>query len=120
MLVCDWLHSIGQNHFYVMLPFVQEYHFFFQSLRFRNVLLKVQRRFCAVSKLEKIGSQASVRMAQSCVRMPINVYCSSLHSSGHLNNMSGYSSKFQKNPALKYICSNDVAIPLGRQSVFNK
>jgi hypothetical protein len=47
-----------------MLPFDQGYRLF-QSIRFKNVLLKVQRRFCAVSKSEEIGSQASVRTAQS-------------------------------------------------------
>jgi hypothetical protein len=37
-----------------------------------------------------------------------------LHSSIHLSNMSGYSSKFHKNPAFKYICPDDVAIPFRR------
>jgi len=23
LLVCDWLHSVGQNHFYVMMSFIQ-------------------------------------------------------------------------------------------------
>jgi len=52
LLVCDWLHSVWQNHFYVMLPFYQRCRLF-QSLHFKNVLRKVQRRFCTGFKLEK-------------------------------------------------------------------
>jgi hypothetical protein len=37
MLVCDWLHSVGQNHFYVMLIFNQGY-CYIQSLHFGYVL----------------------------------------------------------------------------------
>jgi hypothetical protein len=52
LLVCDWLHSFWQNHFYVMLPFYQGCRFF-QGLHFRNVLQEVQRRFYTDSKSEK-------------------------------------------------------------------
>jgi len=119
VLVCDWLHSGWQNHFYLMLSFDQGYRLF-QNLYFRNVLLKVQRRFFVVSKSEELGSQASVRTAQSCVRMPINVYCSSLHPSEHFNNTSGRSSEFQKNLAFKCIRLDNMAIPSGLQSMFDK
>jgi hypothetical protein len=37
MLVCDWLHSVGQNHFYVMLLFIKGY-CYIQSLHFIYVL----------------------------------------------------------------------------------
>jgi len=76
-----------------MLPFDQGYRLF-QSLRFRNVILKVQRRFCVVSKLEEIGSQSSVQTVQPYVWTPINVYYSSLLPSGRLSNTSGRSSEF--------------------------
>jgi len=33
LLVCDWLHSVGQNHFYVMMLFIQGC-YFIQSLHF--------------------------------------------------------------------------------------
>jgi len=59
-------------------------------------------------------------LAQSCVRMPIIVYCSSLHPSGRLSNTSERPSEFEKNPAFKCIRPDDVAIPSGRQSMFNK
>jgi hypothetical protein len=36
-LVCDWLHSVGRNHFYVVLLFNQGYRLI-QSLLFRDVL----------------------------------------------------------------------------------
>jgi hypothetical protein len=46
VLVCDWLHFVGQNHFYVMMLFVQGY-CFIRSLHFSFVLL---RRLCAEFK----------------------------------------------------------------------
>jgi hypothetical protein len=52
VLVCDCLHFVWQNHFYVMLPFYQGW-CLFQSLLFKNMLQEVQRRFCADSKSEK-------------------------------------------------------------------
>lgn len=93
VLVCDWLYSVWQNHLYVMLLHNQRCHLF-QSLHFRYVLLKVQRRFYAVSKSDEIRFQASVRTIHTCIRMPISVYCPSLHQSGCLSNMSKHSSDF--------------------------
>jgi hypothetical protein len=49
-----------------MLLHILGYHLF-QSLHFINVLLKVQRRFCTVSKSEEIGSQASVLTASQAL-----------------------------------------------------
>jgi len=37
LLVCDWLHSVRQNHFYIMLLFNQGY-YYIQSLNFGYVL----------------------------------------------------------------------------------
>jgi len=44
-----WLHSVWQNHYYVMLLFYQGC-CLFQSLHFRKVVQNVQRIFCADSK----------------------------------------------------------------------
>jgi hypothetical protein len=49
MLVCDLLHSVGKNHFFVMMNFYQGFSYF-QSLHFREMF---SRRFCTDSKLEK-------------------------------------------------------------------
>jgi hypothetical protein len=46
VLVCDWLHSVGQNHFYVMMLFTQGCCFIW-SLHFSFVL---QRRLCVEFK----------------------------------------------------------------------
>jgi hypothetical protein len=64
--------------------------------------------------VKEIGSQDSVRTAQSCVRMPISVYCSSLHLSRCFSNTFRHSSEFEKNPTFKCIRPNDMAIPFGR------
>jgi hypothetical protein len=42
MLVCNWLHSVGQNHFYVMMHLYRDL-----------AIQKSSRRFCTASKLEK-------------------------------------------------------------------
>jgi len=55
LLVCNWLHSIGQNHFYIMLLFNRGYHLI-QSLLFRDVL---QSRFCTYSKSKKLDPKIS-------------------------------------------------------------
>jgi len=66
-----------------MLLNYQEYRLF-QSLPFRNVLLKVQRRFCADSKSEKLDPKLlsrrpshasgcpSVSTIQACIRLDIS------------------------------------------------
>jgi hypothetical protein len=41
-LVCNWLHSVGQNHFYVMLHLNRD-----------SAIQKSSRRFCTVYKSEK-------------------------------------------------------------------
>jgi hypothetical protein len=45
---------------------------------------------------------------------------SRLHPSGRNGKSSGSSSEFEKNPTFKCICPDDVAIPSGRHSVFDK
>jgi len=37
MLVCDWLHSVRQNHFYVMMLNKHGY-YYFQSIHFSYML----------------------------------------------------------------------------------
>jgi hypothetical protein len=48
-LVCNWLHSVEQNHFHVMMLFTKD------SVFFRSVLIQSygSRRFCSDSKSEK-------------------------------------------------------------------
>jgi hypothetical protein len=49
LLVCDWLHSVGQNHFYVMMFFIQGC-CFIRSLHFSFVLQRrLRAEFKAVS-----------------------------------------------------------------------
>jgi hypothetical protein len=47
LLVCDWLHSVRQNHFYVMMLIIQGC-CFIQSLHFS---FELQRRLCAEFKV---------------------------------------------------------------------
>jgi len=49
VLVCNWLHSVGQNHFYVMMLLYRG------SVIFRSLLIQSydSRRFCSDSKSEK-------------------------------------------------------------------
>jgi hypothetical protein len=51
VLVCDWLHSVGQNHFYVMLLINQGCCLYSES----TFQLCVWRRFCAGFKTEKLN-----------------------------------------------------------------
>jgi len=51
LLVCDWLHSVGQNHFYVMLLINQGYCLFSKS----TFQFCASRRFCADFKTEKLN-----------------------------------------------------------------
>jgi hypothetical protein len=52
MLVCDWLYSVWQNHYYLMLLHNQGCRLF-QSLHFRKVVQDVKRRFRVDSNSEK-------------------------------------------------------------------
>jgi hypothetical protein len=42
LLVCNWLHSVGQNHFFVMMHLQRD-----------SAIQRSSRRFCTVYKLEK-------------------------------------------------------------------
>jgi hypothetical protein len=52
LLVCNWLHSVGQNHIYVMLLFKQGCCFYLES----SCRLCASRRFCADFKIEKLNT----------------------------------------------------------------
>jgi len=113
MLVCNWLHFVGQNHFHVMMLFIRG------SVIFRSLLFQryVSRRFCIDFKPEKLDplhpsgrrdipsgrstvQASSVRMMRTfrldlpLCQEPSN--CSSLHPSGLLSNTSGCLSVFDK------------------------
>jgi len=98
MLVCDWLHSIGQNHFYVMM-----------LLNRNSVIQSSSRRFCTVYKSEKLDplhlsgqrdiSSRRLTVQASSVRTTRTFHpdlplcqeasnCSSLHLSGRLSSTS--------------------------------
>jgi len=132
-----WLHSVGQNHFYVMLLLSQGC-YFIQSLLFSYVLqedsVKFLRKFISVpfqpSRRRGIPSgRSSVKAsfirttrtfrpdAHQCLKASNS---SRLHPSGRNGKSSGRSSEFEKNPAFKCICPDDVVIPSGCHSVFDK
>jgi hypothetical protein len=75
-----------------MFPFYQGCRLF-QSLRFRNVLQEVQRRFCADSKSEWSNPKLPSGRAYQC---PEVSNCSRLHLFGRLSNVSRRSSVFDK------------------------
>jgi hypothetical protein len=102
LLVCNLLHSVGQNHFHIMMFFKQRFNYF------RVFLFRVTfRRLCIDSKSEKSDplhpfgrrdilsgrstvQALSVRTTRTFLpdlplcREPLN--CSWLHPSGRLNN----------------------------------
>jgi hypothetical protein len=106
MLVCNWLHSVEQNHFYVMMLLYKG------SVIFRSLLIQSygSRRFCTNSKSEKSDplhssrrrdilfgrstvQASSVRMTRTfCLDLPLcreALNCSKLHPFGCLSNTSG-------------------------------
>jgi hypothetical protein len=56
LLECNWLHSIGQNHFYVMMLFMQGSCFYPES----TLRLCSSKRLCEDFKAVKFGSLATV------------------------------------------------------------
>jgi hypothetical protein len=132
-----WLHSIGQNHFYVMLLLSQGC-CFIQGLLFNYVLqedsVKFLRKFisvpCQPSGRRGIPSGRSSVKASSVrttrtFRPDAHQYLeasnsSSLHLSGRNGKSSEHYLEFEKNPVFKCIRSDDVTIPSGRHSVFHK
>jgi hypothetical protein len=106
MLVCDWLHSVGQNHFYVMMLFNRD-----------SVIESSSRRVCTAYKLVKSNPFQSSRrrdipferstVQASSVRtmrpfhpdLPLcreASNCSSLHPSGRFGSTSKCHSMFNQ------------------------
>jgi hypothetical protein len=63
LLVCDWLHSVGQNHFYVMMLIIQGC-CFIRSLHFS---FELQRILCAEFKSV---SSIPLQLSGRCVILP--------------------------------------------------
>jgi hypothetical protein len=131
-----WLHSVGQNHFYVMLLLSQGC-CFIQSLLFSYVLREHSAKFSRIY----FGSLSVIRTTWYSVRTlisqqhpsgrgdlsvwtPISVLEASngsrLHPSGRNGKSSGHSSEFEKIPVFQYIRPDDVVIPSGRHLGFDK
>jgi hypothetical protein len=131
-----WLHSVGQNHFYVMLLLSQGC-CFIQSLLFSYILREDSVKFSRIyfgslsairttwySVRTLISQQHQSRRGDLSVRTPINVLEASngsrLHQFGRNGKSSGHSSEFEKIPVFQCIRLDDVVIPSGRHSVFDK
>jgi len=79
LLVCDWVHFVGQNHFYVIL-FINQGCCLYSESTFQ---LCASRRFCADFKTEKLNplypsESSSVKQHLSgqrdlSIRIPINI-----------------------------------------------
>jgi hypothetical protein len=131
-----WLHSVGQNHLYVMLLLSQGC-CFIQSLLFSYVLqedsVKFLRKFisvpCQPSGRSGIPSGHSLvsnihpddenfPSGRPSVSRSFEQF--KVASIGHNGKSSERYSEFKKNPAFKCIRPDDVAIPSGHHSVFDK
>jgi hypothetical protein len=85
VLVCDWLHSVGQNHFYVMFLFNQGYRLIL-SLLFRDVLqvdsaqIPSQRgwipRFCLDVPVNRPNTHQSSNIRPNFHQCPEALNCS--------------------------------------------
>jgi len=63
LLVCNWPHSVGQNHFFVKMLFIKD-----------SAIQKCSRRFCTIYKSENsISCQPSGRPAVQCINRPNDV-----------------------------------------------
>jgi len=78
LLVCNWPHSVGQNHFIVKMFFIRD-----------SAIQKYSRRFCTVCKSRKSGSLPAVRTTSHTLRTLIRL---KHHSSGRRGFPSGLSS----------------------------
>jgi len=130
-----WLHFVGQNHFYVMLLlsqgccFIQSLHFSYElqenSMQNSNQSVPLYpsgRRGISSGRSSVKASSVQVTRTfrpdtHQCLE---TLNCSRLHPFGCNGKSSGYYSEFEKNPAFKCIHLDDVAIPSGRHSVFDK
>jgi len=131
-----WLHSVGQNHFYIMLLLSQGC-CFIQSLLFSYVLREDSMKFSRIY----FGSLAAVQndmefrpdahQSATSVRTtrtfrPDSHQCleasnsSRMHPSGRNGKLSESSSEFEKIPMFQSIRSDDVVIPSGCHSGFDK
>jgi hypothetical protein len=99
LLVCDWLHSIGQNHFYVMMHLNRDSTIQSSSRRLCTVYKSVKSDPLQPSRRRDIPSGRSTVQASSfrttrtfLLDLPLcreASNCSSLHSSRLFNSMSG-------------------------------
>jgi len=99
LLVCDWLHYVGQNHFYVMMHLNRD-----------SAIQSSSRRFCTVYNSVKSDPLQPFRRRdissgrptiQSIIRPDLPLcreasICSSLHPSGYLSSTSGPHSIFDQ------------------------
>jgi hypothetical protein len=57
LLVCNWPHSVGQNHFFIKMLFIRD-----------STIQKCFRRFCTICKSENsVSCQPSGRPAVQCI-----------------------------------------------------
>jgi len=104
MLVCDWLHSVGQNQFYAMMLFNWDLVIQSSSRRFCTVYKSVKSDPSQPSGLCDIPSGFSTVQASSVrttrtfhLDLPLcreDSNCSSLHPSGRFSSTSGCHSVF--------------------------
>jgi hypothetical protein len=106
MLVCNWPHSVGQNHFFVKMLFIRD-----------SAIQKCSRTLCTVCKSENsVSCQSSGRcvipsgcLAVQYINRPDDVdshldlplwweasNCSNLHTSRHFSSLSGRHSVFDQ------------------------
>jgi hypothetical protein len=125
-----WLHSVGQNHFCVILLLYPESTLqLCSSRRFFEVFkdlfrFLVSRQDDVVFRPDAHQSATSVRTtryfrsnAHQCLEASNS---SRLHPSGRNGKSFGCSSEFEKIPVFQCIRPDDVAILSGRHSVFDK
>jgi hypothetical protein len=113
LLICNWLHSTGQNHFHVMMLFIRGL-VIFRSLFFRDMFLEdsapisSQRNLipCICPDDVIFYPDPELSKHHPFGRRELSVWtflyvqklskCSKLHPSGHLSNMSELLSVFDK------------------------
>jgi hypothetical protein len=95
LLVCNWLHSVGQNHFFVMMFFIRD------LVSFRAFIFRVMK-ILHIFQVREIGSLTSI-WTLSCQSIIHPDYkcreasnCSWLYPSGCLSNTAGRLSVFNK------------------------
>jgi hypothetical protein len=113
LLVCNWLHSVGQNHFYVMMLLYREaalsrvytsFLFFKEdsvriSRQLNSVPLQPSRRRdilsgCSIVQASSVRTTRTFHLDLPLCREASNWY--SLHPSGHFSSTSGCHSVFDQ------------------------